>query len=260
MTTPYWHKQSDQPLFKDLIWDKPDNKLYAGKLLIIGGNKFNFSIPAKAFQYTKNAGIGVCKVLLPDSLQKSIGKHFEDGEFAPSNPSGGFSIKALPTWLDYAKWADGVLLTGDFGNNSETTILIERFIETYSGNLIINDSSLTGLGSNIQFLLNRAKTTLVLSFKNFQKFNSKLNKTKPITSKMPLLDFVTQLHEISQDYKFTLVVNFENTIFVAHNGEVSSSELKTLDFTEISSYIAVWQIQNPDKILPALTTALYELK
>ena len=260
MTADFWLKQGSQPLFKELIWDKPENKLHAGKLLIIGGNKFSFSLPAKAFLFAKSAGIGVGKVLLPNSLQKSVGKNFEDGEFAPSNPSGSFSSQGLSTWLDYASWSDGVLLAGDFGNNSETTVLLEKFTTKYLGSLVIDDNSIANFISNPQILLKRAKTTLVLSFKSFQKLNSKLNQTQAITSNMPVLGFVTHLHELSKEYAFTLVIEFEDKIFVAHNGNVSSTNLNVIDFTQISSYTAVWQIQNPDKVFEALTTAIFELK
>ena len=91
MITPYWHKQFDSPLFSDLLWSRPENKQFAGKLLIIGGNLHGFAAPASAYEQSQRAGIGVARVILPDALQKTIGRIFEAGEFAPSTPSGSFS-------------------------------------------------------------------------------------------------------------------------------------------------------------------------
>ncbi len=72
MYVEYWHKQTDKPLYKELLWDKPENKHHAGKLLIIGGNLHSFVAPATAFTASEQAGIGTAKVLLPQALQKIV--------------------------------------------------------------------------------------------------------------------------------------------------------------------------------------------
>src|SRR5258708_25670424 len=96
----YWHKQSsDKPLFPNLIWSRPEQTNQAGKLLIVGGNQHGFSAPAEAYQEAESAGIGTCRVLLPDKLQKTVGRILENGEYAPSTPSGSFSKSALSTLL-----------------------------------------------------------------------------------------------------------------------------------------------------------------
>lgn len=126
MNHEYWQKQTvDKPLFPDMLWSRPENKLYAGKLLIIGGNAYGFAAANEAYVEAGKAGIGVARMLLPDSLHKLLGKQFAAGEFAPTTPSGSFSQRALAEALATANWADGVLLAGDLGRNSETAILIE---------------------------------------------------------------------------------------------------------------------------------------
>ena len=42
-------------------------------------------------------------------------------------------LAALAPLLDLAQWADGVLLAGDIGRNSETTVLLETFMSKYHG-------------------------------------------------------------------------------------------------------------------------------
>ena len=55
-----------------------------------------------------------------------MGKTLEDGEYAPSTPSGSFSTQALGELQAMANWADGTLIAGDIGRNSETAILLEN--------------------------------------------------------------------------------------------------------------------------------------
>src|SRR5262245_34884782 len=124
MEREYWRKQ--QPgklLFPELEWSRPENKAQAGKLLIVGGNQHGFAAPAEAYAVATKTGIGTARVLLPDALQKTVGRILDNGEFAPSTPSGSFSQKALGELLSYSSWADAALLAGDFGRNSETAIL-----------------------------------------------------------------------------------------------------------------------------------------
>ena len=102
MDNTYWHRQTtEKPLFPDLLWSRPENKRHAGKLLIIGGNEHEFAAPAEAYAEAAKAGIGTAKVLLPNKLQKTIGKILENGEYAPSNNSGSFAKSALAEWHDF---------------------------------------------------------------------------------------------------------------------------------------------------------------
>src|SRR5581483_9146744 len=137
-----WLKQTtNNPLFPDLLWSRPENKRQAGKLLVIGGNKFGFAVPGLAYNTALKAGIGSCRVLLPQSLQRIVGSLLE-ADFAPSNPSGSFAKDALAQFIENTSWADGVLLAGNLGRNSETAILLDGFVKKYLGHLVIADDSL----------------------------------------------------------------------------------------------------------------------
>src|SRR5438105_14108225 len=116
----YWHKQaSDKPLFPELLWSQPENRTQAGKLLIIGGNLHAIAAPAQAYAEALKAGIGSAKVVLPDVTKKTVGPLLENVEYAPSSRSGSFARNALASFVDLSQWADGVLITGDTGRNSE---------------------------------------------------------------------------------------------------------------------------------------------
>ena len=143
MENTFWVKQDPKkPLFEDLIWNKPENKLHAGKLLIIGGNAHEFAAPGQAYDEAVKAGIGSAKVLLPNVLQKTIGQFLENAEFAPSNKSGGFARAALAEWIAFSDPADAVLIAGDLGRNSETAIVLESFLEKYTGQTVITKDAI----------------------------------------------------------------------------------------------------------------------
>ncbi len=260
MDTSYWHRQTkDQPLFPDLLWSRPENKASAGKLLIIGGNAHGFAAPAEAYQYTVKAGIGSAKVLLPDALQKTVGKHFEAGEFGPSTPSGSFSKLALAEFLDYAAWADGVLLAGELGRNSETAVALEEFTKKYSGQLTITRDAVDYFKELSKGLFDRPQTTIVLSLAQLQKLVSGLNWPKAVTFGIDLVNLVSILHELTEKYPANIIVKHLDNIFVAVGGQVSTTKLdKEMPIWRVktAAKASVWWLQNSGQSFEALTTSV----
>lgn len=258
MANNYWLKQNEGSLlFPDLAWSKPENKLHAGKLLIIGGNEHGFSAPAQAFAEATTAGIGSCRVLLPDTLQKVVGTFIPEAEYGPSTPSGSFAGKSLDSWLDLSSWADGVLLPGDLGRNSETAVLLEKFIQKYHGQLTLTDEAVDNLTTNPMTILQRAETSLVLSFEQLQKLAAHAKYTSAFTSDMDLIRAVDTLHAFTESYPVSIVTKFFGTIIVAAGGEVSTTK-STLDSwrTRTAAHTSVWWLQHPDQQFKSLTTAV----
>src|SRR5579884_1584050 len=143
MDREFWLKQGpDKPLFPDLIWSRPENKAFAGKLLVIGGNAHGFAAAADAYSEAVKTGAGSVRVLLPDVLMKTVSKLFPAGEYVTSTPSGSFARQALSEILAASEWADASLLAGNFGHNSETAVLLEQYIEKCKGALIITHDGL----------------------------------------------------------------------------------------------------------------------
>lgn len=256
----YWHRQTkDKPLFPDLSWSRPENKNQAGKLLIVGGNKFGFAAAGEAYAEAVKAGVGTARVLLPDSLQKTVGRVFEAGEYAPSTQSGSFSQQALTELLAMTGWADATLLAGDLGRNSETAILLEKFIKKYRGGLTATQDAVDYLMKNSLQILNRPDTLLVLSFAQLQKMASDAKFPKPFKFEMDFLHLVEALHEFTETYKASVITLNLGNIFVAVNGQVSTTKTATDEKiwrVSTAAHAAVWWLQNPTKSFEALTTSL----
>lgn len=260
MDHTYWHKQTPQaPLYPDLLWSRPENKRQAGKLLIVGGNAQGFAAAGEAYAEAAKAGVGTARVLLPDSLQKTVGKVLEAGEYAPSTPSGSFSGRALAEMLAMAGWSDGVLVAGDLGRNSETAILIEKFIDKYDGQLTLTKDAVDYCVNAPAALLARENTLLVLSFAQLQKLAVKARFIQALTFEMDFLRLVDALHEFTLKYKVNIIVKHLETMFVAAGGQISTTKLT--EDTEIwrvktAAHAAVWWLQNPAHAFEALTTSL----
>lgn len=257
---PYWHKQTrSAPLFPELEWSRPENRQFAGKLLVVGGNAHGFAAPAEAFAESIKAGIGTAHALLPQSIQKIVGIIIAGADFAPSTPSGSFSQKALAELLAHAAWADHVLLAGDLGRNSETAILLEKFFEKSQTPITVTKDAVDYVTSAPQHVIMRPQTVLVLSLSQLQRLAIAARFEKPITFKMDMLHLIDWLHVFTQRYAPHIIVRHLDTIFVAVDGEVSTTKVSAqhkIWRLKTATHAAVWWTQNPSKPFAALSVAV----
>lgn len=260
MSMEYWVKQDvGKPLFPELEWSKPENKMHAGKLLIIGGNLHGFSAPANAFASAEKAGIGATRVVLPDAIQKSVKTFMPEADFAPSTPSGSFSVKSLDTFLEHAGWSDAVLVAGDLGRNSETAVALESFVTKYNGSLTLTKDAVDYVIETPESVLGRQDTLLVTSFAQLQKLLTSARYKTPITFNMDLLRLVDVLHDFTTLNKAHIIVKHRDVMLVASEGRVSTTKLATdkeIWRVETAATASVWWLQHPTKIFESLTTAV----
>lgn len=259
MPQEYWFKQNDKPLFPELEWSRPENRLQAGKLLIIGGSGYEFQAPANAYGDALEAGVGTAKVLLPNSMQKVVQNLFPEAEFAPSTPSGSFASTALAQWLDLANWADGVLMPGNIGRNSETTVLLESFLNKYRRQVTITKDAADLICQQPDSVLQRPNTTLVLALGQLRKLGSEARFTQAFTSDMGLVALVEALHSFTTQYPINIISRHQGHYLVAVSGQVSTTPVKSekpVWRLETASAASVWWLQNPAKPFEALTSSL----
>jgi len=262
MENGFWQRQNaGKPLFAELAWSRPENRQLAGKLLVVGGNLHGFAAPAEAYAEAVRAGIGTARVLLPDAVQKIIGPVLENGEFAPSTPSGSLSRKALGDVLAAANWADGVLLAGDFGRNSETAVLIEKVLADFSGQLTLTKDAADYATSAPAAMLHRPNTLLVISLSQLQRLGVAAKFARPATFSMDLLHTVEWLHDFTTQFAPHIIVKHLDQIFVAANGRVSTTNLPDENNQPIwrartAAHASVWWLQQPRKSFEALTASI----
>ncbi len=262
MNPEFWHKQSpSKPLFPELEWSRPENRQMAGKLLLVGGNLHGFAAPAEAYAESIRAGVGTSRVLLPSAIQKVVGPSIENGEFAASTPSGSFSQRALIELLDWCRWADGVLFAGDLGRNSETAILVEKFLQKCEAITVLTKDAVDYVVSIPHAALERPNTALVLSLSQLQRLGIAARFEKPITYSMDLLQLVDWLHLFTARHACHIIVKHHNQIYVAVNGEVSTTKMEQdmpIWRLKLATHAAVWWIQNRTKTFEALTSSVQQ--
>lgn len=260
MHPSYWHKQDNGPLFSDLLWARPEMRTAAGKLLIVGGNAHSFSVPAAAFAAAETAGVGTVRVILPDVLEKTVRGLFPAADYAPSNPSGGFAMSALAELLAHAEWADGTLLAGGIGRNSETSAMLENFVQQYHGQLSITADAADLFCTQPQPLVERAKTLLVLSLGQLQQLGLNLRLPYAFTTELGVPELVRRLHEFTTARpNFALMTQHQHHTITAVAGQVSTTPADTgkpIWRVSTAAAAATWWLQNASKPFEALTTSL----
>jgi hypothetical protein len=264
MDRNYWAQQAPgKPLFPQMEWSRPEHRSAAGKLLIVGGHQHGFAAPAEAYAAAAKAGIGTARVLLPDSVRKIVGAVLENGEFAPSTPSGSFSQKALDDLLSYGAWADAVLFAGDLGRNSETAILLEKFLGKSPAAVTLTKDAVDYAVTAPETVLQRHGVLLVLSLSQLQRLAVAAHFPKPVTFGMDLLHLVEWLHDFTSQHRPYIVVKHHDSIAVAVDGQVSTTRLATdmpIWRVQVAATAATWWLQTPSKPFEAITTALHTVK
>ena len=255
----FWQTQSStKPLFPDIEWNKPEQRTRAGKLAIIGGNKLGFAAVSDAYRVADDMGAGQIRAVLPDALKKAVPVMITDTLFIPSNISGGFSREALPELVVAAQWADACLLVGDTGRNSETAMAFEALLGKYSGQLVVTRDAVELFKPVASRLVEREKTTLVLSFAQLQKLFQHVYYPKILSFSMQLLQLVETLHKFTVTYPVTIVTFHHNQLIVAHDGHVITQEFddpmliwRGVTAARASAYL-LW---NPNKPLEAVAAS-----
>lgn len=258
MDLTYWRKQNlNDPLYPDIIWSRPESKSNSGKLAIIGGHSHGFGAPGIAYREALEAKVGVCKVLLPDAIRKTVSHVLPDASYGPSNPSGSFSKSALDSFLEISNWSDAVLLSGDLGRNSETAVLLETYVQKYDGPLIITQDAADYFKSFPHLLMNRPETTLVISLAQLQKIFINAPLITPITYGMIQVQLAQALHDFTQRFALNIVVKHQDNIFVASAGQVTSTTNYDMPWrVKVAGVASVFWLQNTTKPLESITTSL----
>lgn len=262
MTPEYWQRQTEKPLFPQLEWSRPENRAQAGKLLIVGGTGQGFAAPAAAYEAALKADIGTMRVILPESLRKSVGKLFPEADFAPSTPSGSFAANSLGELCGASMWADGVIFPGDISRNSETTILLENFLSKYQHQATLTRDAADLLCQQPHSILHRPETLLVLALGQLQKLSTEAHFPRAFTSDMGLVQLADNMHEFTKRFAPFIITRHQEYYIAAVNGQVSTTKLRharSVWRLQAATTASVWWLQNPSKSFEALTTALYTI-
>ena len=230
----YWHRQSTKKLFNDIDLMTPEQRRFAGKLLIIGGNKGMFFAVASALESAKRFGVGEVRALMPDALKNQVPSTSEL-YFAEAEASGAFGRLALQEMLRQAEWTDAVLLVGDSGKNAETTLVFAEFMEKCQKPVYITRDAVEAVTPSAgDWAMREYETALLLTMPQLQKMLRAMYYPKVITLSMPNNQLIETLHKFTLSYPVTVATYHNDLIIVAQNGEVVTQAISDTDWTPIS--------------------------
>lgn len=250
----YWHRQSTNKLFNDIDMMAPEQRRFAGKLLIIGGNKGMFFAVASALEAAKKFGVGEARALMPDALKNQV-PSTPELYFAEAETSGAFGRLALQEMLRQAEWADAVLLIGDSGRNAETSLVFAEFMDKCQKPVYITrDAVETVTPSAVDWAMRDYETGLLLTMPQLQKMLRTMYYPKVITLSMPTNQLVETLHKFTLSYPVAVVTFHNDLIVVAEKGVVVTQSISDTNLTPISIWSGALLVQavvarlwNPEK-------------
>lgn len=263
MTPTNWLKQTDSPLFENLQWNKPERRDQAGRLLIIGGYLHNLEAPAKAYEFATKQGIGEITLALPSKTKLLLGNTLPGALFLPSTNSGELAREGLTELIEYTSLSDTLLLPGDIGRNSQTTLLLADLLTHTETPAIITRDAFDCLKNTPEILAERTRTILVLSFAQFQKFAQELNEPMAVSSTMDLLKLIEYIRDFTANNPCSIATVHQNKLIVSVNGKISTTPIDESAQkswrTKYATIAACYQTWNPTKPFEALTHAGYVL-
>ena len=250
----YWHRQSTNKLFNDIDMMAPEQRRFAGKLLIIGGNKGMFFAVASALEAAKKFGVGEVRALMPDALKNQV-PSTPELYFAEAETSGAFGRLALQEMLRQAEWADAVLLIGDSGKNAETSLVFAEFMDKCQKPVYITrDAVETVTPSAADWAMRDYETGLLLTMPQLQKMLRTMYYPKVITLSMPTNQLVETLHKFTLSYPVAVATFHNDLIVVAEKGVVVTQSISDTNLTPISIWsgallvqVVVARLWNPEK-------------
>jgi len=182
-----------------------------------------------------------------------------DAVFGSTNPSGSLARDAITEMRAIGQWASGILLIGDAGRNSETSIVYEDFIRDYAGPLTITRDAIDLVKNNSMSLVERPNTLIIASFAQLQKLFQAVYYPKVLTFSMQLTNLVEAIHKFTITYPISIVVLHNETILVASGGEVTSTPwANPMDIWrgKTATNAAVYWLWSPAKTLESVTASL----
>jgi hypothetical protein len=257
----YWFKQTEEPLYPELEWNKPERRDQAGQILIIGGYLHNLGAPGQAYEYCKKQGVGDLRIALPSKLKGLVGSTLPNAIFLPSTASGELAHDGLEELILQANWANTLLLTGDLGRNSQTTLLVADLLSQTNLSAVLTKDAIDSLKNTPEIMFERENTTLILSFAQLQTLTKQIGWPKATTFSMGLVQLVELLHELTINYPVNLVTLHQNHFIVASKGQISTTKTDEDEEKQwrvkAASIAACYQTWNPTKPFESLTQSVF---
>ena len=257
--TPKFQQQAHAPLFPRVLYNRPVTRTGAGRLLVVGGHRSEFSLPIGLNQLALAAGAGECRVILPDALTPLLAGA-PGAFFGASTQSGSLSREALGHILQLAEDTDALAVGASLSNNSDTTMLTERLITEATGSLIIFDDGATTATAIAQRVATRANTLFVLTMPQVFKLANALELTIHVRPGGGLINKTEIVERLATAIAGDIAVFGTELIVAGHNSGLTVTPINYRLSTQpalIYAIVATFWIQNRHQPAAGLTTGAY---
>ena len=214
---PQFIRQNETPLFPKILYNRPITRTGAGRLLIAGGHTGELSQPTALFELAMAAGAGECTVALPDAVVKLLGGA-PSTTFVASSPSGSLGREALGRLLELSEDVDAVAVGVSLSNNSETAILLERFLGEVVRPVIAFGEAMSLMLANPAPLIDKPNNLLILTMPEVFKLADRLGVAIQIRPGGGLFNKLEIVMAVAEQIAATLLVYGTETI-IATAGE-----------------------------------------
>lgn len=257
---PYWQKQSSQPLFPDLLWNIPEQKI--GHVNIIGGNSQSFANCVKIFEYfNRSFPVKQLNLILPDTLRSNLPTS-PQLYFAPATNSGSFATS--PELTNFFTTPDFTFLAGDLSKNSATCIAITDAIKSSSNPILITRDGVDLITPEISSIIDHSPLFLVASMSQLQKLFRAILYPRMILLSTPIFSVIETLHKFTLSYPSVTILTFhQNQILVASSGNIITTPIENTTYSPLSlwsgilaSKITALNLFNPHQPLKATASAI----
>jgi NAD(P)H-hydrate repair Nnr-like enzyme with NAD(P)H-hydrate dehydratase domain len=255
---PQFIRQSGEPLFPKVLYNRPITRMGGGRLLIVGGHTGEFSLPTAIHQFAMAAGIGEATAVLPDNLAKLLGGA-PGVAFAASSTSGSLGREALGRILELSEEADAVVIGASLSNNSNTAMLTERLVQEIERPLIIIDEALAALRQNITAVTDNPKALVILTMAEVFKLCGALGIPINIRPHAGLINKLEIIQDLAAASACAYAV-YGSEIIVAAGAELIVTPINyRLSLTPALFYgtLSTFWLQNSQNPTAGLTTGAY---
>jgi hypothetical protein len=257
---PPFVRQTDQPLYPDIFWSRPATAGRAGRLLIVGGQRHEFSLVQGIFQMAEAAGAGQVQAAMPDSLRPLLGSS-GIGHFLPATGSGSLGRAATAELLQLAEDADALVVGANLTNNSETGILVETLIRQVDRSVIITEEAIGILKFHPDLITGNPQALVVTTMNGLFGLANHHHLPLAIRPNSGVLGKLEILHQLSSISKCSYFV-FDREVLVSADGQLGltpmARSLSTLPAAAIGLAATFWMQQRP-RAFEALMTAAFVL-
>lgn len=260
-TTPEFARQASEPLYPKILFNRPVTRGGAGRLLVAGGHLGELSQPTALNQLALAAGVGECRVVMPDVLAKLVGGA-PGVYFAAATESGSLAREALGRILELSEEADALVLGSSLSANSNTTMLTERLATEVQRPLVLVDEALTALAHNQDVTAHRPDTLIIATMAEVFKLCGALGIAINVRPGGGLINKLEIIQALAAASKATYAVFGTETI-IAAGGSLSVTPVNyRLSVTPALFYavLSTYWIQNRSQPLAGLTTGAYVIR